>query len=333
MDIKINYKSAVVVSVFLLFAAMISSCTKDAAPRPDEYKPGEKTEKWRTQSIKDSMGNQYYAVSTLANKLEIRVDNKEGKTIFSEVCPTIDPAEIPSDKGKAIVVLVSPSKYISINDATFSIKLVLDEMDKQQKYVQLLANINLETKKFYTKKYKVEKPEDWTYKFVYNALAQWYQNTLIVKEGTEYNLNKGGGHMGLGQRGTQLVCYERDFKIRYTKDIDAPYAFYPSTGGQYIPINNFEDIGFRSDGLVSRGQIVTSVEDVWAGKKEIVWQDDLKMSNNIPADYSVRITDYNIQGDEAIAKYTIYDEKGNVKYKRTRKWLLSNGYPRGTTTE
>lgn len=333
MDIRKNYKFVSVVSVFLLMTAIIFSCTKDAAPRPEEYKSGDKKEKWRTEAIKDSMGNKYYAVGTLTNKLEIRVDNKEGKTIFSEVCPSIDSTEIPSDKGKAIVVLVSPSKYISINDATFSIKLVLDEMDKQQKYVQLLANINLETKKVHTKKFKVEKPEDWTYKFVYDALAQWYQNTLIVKEGTDYDLNRGGGYMGLGQRGTQLVCYERDFSIRYKKDIDAPSAYYPSTGGQYIPINNFEDIGFRSDGLVSRGQIVTSVEDVRAGKKEIVWQDDLKMSNNIPADYSVRITDYNIQGDEAIAKYTIYDEKGNAKYKRTRKWLLSNGYPRGTTTE
>src|SRR5690606_36977625 len=132
-----------------------------------------------------------------------------------------------------------------------------DEMDKQQRYVQLLANINLETKKIYTKKYKVEKPEDWTYKFVYDALAQWYQNTLIVKEGTDRDLNRGGGHMGLGQRGTQLICYERDFSIRYTRDIDAPSAYYPSTGGQYIPINDYERIAFRDDGLVSRVQIVT----------------------------------------------------------------------------
>jgi len=330
MAIKINYKGAAVVSVFLLFAAMIFSCKKDT---PEKFEPERKNEKWRTTAIKDSMGNQYYAVSTLSNKLEIRVDNKEGKTIFSEVCPTIDSTEIPSEKGKAIVVLVSPSKYISINDATFSIKLVLDEMDKQDKYVQLLANINLWTKKIYTKKYKVEKPEDWTYKFVYDALAQWYQNTLIVKEGTEYNLNGGGGYMGLGQRGTQLVCYERDFSIRYTKDIDASYASYPSTGGQYIPVNNYEAMTFRDDGVISRVQMVTSIEDVWSGKKEIVWQNDLKRSSNIPADYSVRITDYNIQGDEAIASYTIYDEKGNVKYKRTGKWALSNGFPRGYTTE
>lgn len=331
MDIKKKYKSAAVVSVFLLMTAMIFSCTKDAAPKP--YEPEEKKEKWRTEAIKDSMGNQYYAVGTLTNKLEIRVDNKEGKTIFSEVCPTLDPTEIPQTANKVLTYLVSPSKYISINDATFSLRLVQDEMDKQQKYVQLLANINLETKKFYTKKFKVEKPEDWTYRDFNGALVQWYQNTLLVREGTEYNLNRGGGDMGLGQRGTQLVCYERDFTIRYTKDIDAPSAYYPSTGGQYIPINDYERMAFRADGLISRVQIVTSVEDVWAGKKPIIWQNDLKISSNIPADYSVRITDYNIQGDEAIAGYTIYDEKENVKYKRTGKWALSNGTPRGYTTE
>lgn len=333
MDMKINYKSVVVVSVCLLFATMISSCTKDAAPRPDEYKPGEKTEKWRTQPIKDSLGNQYYAVSTLTNKLEIRVDNKEGKTIFSEVCPTIDSAEIPLDANMVLTGVATPNRYISINDATLTLRIVMDDVKVQEKYIQLLANINLETKKFYTKKYKVEKPEDWTV-VPYNNVVHWYQNTLLVREGTDYNVNRGGGFMGLGQRGTQLVCYERDFSIRYTKDIDASYASYPQgSGGQYIPVSDYETMGFRSDGLISRVQIVTSVEDVWAGKKEIVWQDDLKKSNNIPADYSVSVTDYNIQGDEAIAKYSIYDEKGNVKYKRTRKWLLSNGSPRGTTTE
>ncbi|MDF2476758.1 MAG: hypothetical protein K0S24_2241 [Sphingobacterium sp.] len=330
MKIKRSYKGAVAVSVFFLFTAMIFSCGKDT---PERIEPEKKNEKWRTTAIKDSLGNQYYAVSTLNNKLEIRVDNKEGKTVFAEVCPTIDATEIPATANKVLTYLVSPSKYISINDATFSLRLVQDEMDKQDKHVQLLANINLDTKKFYTKKYKVEKPEDWTYRDFNGALVQWYQNTLLVREGTEYDLNKGGGHMGLGQRGTQLVCYERDFSIRYTKDIDAPSAYYPSTGGQYIPINNYEAMGFRIDGLVSRVQIVTSVEDVWAGKKEIVWQDDLKNSNNIPADYSVKITAYNIQDDEAIASYTIYDDKGVLKYKRTRKWQLSSGIPRGTTTE
>ncbi|KXH84854.1 hypothetical protein [Chryseobacterium kwangjuense] len=330
MGIKRNYKGAGIMGVILLFIVMIFSCGKDT---PERIEPEKKNEKWRTTAIKDSMGNQYYAVATINNTLEIRVDSKDGRTVFAEVCPTIDPTEIPADAGKTITVLVSPSKYISINDATFSIKLVLDAMDKQHKYVQLLANINVDTKKFYTKKYKVEKPEDWTYKFVYDALAQWYQNTLIVKEGTEYDLNRGGGHMGLGQRGTQLVCYERDFSTRYTKDIDAPSASYPSTGGQYIPINNYEMMGFRSDGLISRIQIVTSIEDVYAGKKEIVWQNDLKKSSDIPADYSVKITNYNIQGDEAIASYTIFDEKGAIKYNRTGKWALSNGFPRGYTTE
>lgn len=330
MDIKRSYKGAVAISVILLFTVMIFSCGKDT---PGTIEPEKKNEKWRTTAVKDSIGNQYYVVNTLDNKLEIRVDNKEGKTIFAEVCPTIDPAEIPSEAAMVITGVATPNKYISINDATLVLKIVMDDVKIQKKYIQLLANINLDTKKFYTKKYKIEKPEDWTI-VDYNNVVHWYQNTLLVREGTDYDLNRGGGFMGLGQRGTQLVCYERDFTIRYTKDIDANLASYPSgSGGQYIPINNFEDMAFRSDGLISRVQIVTSVEDEWAGKKDIVWQNDLKKSSNIPADYSVRITDYNIQGDEVIASYTIFDEKGNVKYKRTGKWALSNGFPRGYTTE
>jgi len=298
-------KSLGILSVCLLMACFLFSCKKDT---PDA--PVERNEKWRTQAKTDSVGNQYYVVNTLDNTLEIRVDNKDGKTIFSEVCPTIEASEIPENSSKIFTYLVAPNKYINANQATLSLRIVLDNIDIQEKHLQLLANIDLDSKKFYTKKYKVEEP--------------------LVREGTDKDLNRGGGFMGLGQRGTQLVCYERDFSIRYTKDIDASDAYYPSGNLWNIPINNYEYMLFLNDGYVGRMQIVTSVEDKWAGKQAVIWRDNLKETNNIPADYSIRITDYNIQNNVVSASYNIYDEKGQLKEKRTRKWAISNGMPLGS---
>ncbi len=318
-------KSLGILSVYLLMACFLFSCKKDTPDVPEK-----KNEKWRTQAKTDSVGNQYYVVNTLDNTLEIRVDNKDGKTIFSEVFPTIDSTEIPSDMRNLIFYLVAPNRYINSNNATLSLKIFLDGFELQKTYVQLLANIDLDRKKFYTKKYKVEEPLDWAYVGRDDALVQWYGNSLLVREGTDKDLNRGGGFMGLGQRGTQLVCYERDFSIRYTKDIDASDAYYPSGNLWNIPINNYEYMLFLNDGYVGRMQIVTSVEDKWAGKQAVIWRDNLKETNNIPADYSIKITDYNIQNNVVSASYNIYDEKGQLKEKRSRKWAISNGMPLGS---
>ncbi|WP_291095739.1 MULTISPECIES: hypothetical protein [Bacteroidota] len=325
MNTTYRQKSLGILSVCLLMAYFLFSCKKDT---PDV--PVKKNEKWRTDAKTDSTGNQYYVVNTLDNTLEIRVDNKDGKTIFSEVCPTIEAREIPENSSKLFTYLVAPSKYINANHATLSLRIVLDNLDIQEKYIQLLANIDLDSKKFYTKKYKVEEPLDWTYKVLDNQLVQWYENSLLVREGAEKDLYRGGGNMGLGQRGTQLVCYERDFSVRYTKDIDATDAYYPSGGLWKVPINNYEYMMFLAEGVVARVQIVTSVEDKWAGKQPLIWKDNLKETNNIPADYSIKITDYNIQNNVVSASYSIYDEKGQLKEKRTRKWAIGNGMPLGS---
>lgn len=325
MNTAYRQKSLGIISVCLLIACFLFSCKKDT---PDV--PVKRNEKWRTQAKTDSMGNQYYVVSTLDNTLEVRVDNKDGKTIFSEVCPTIEASEIPENSSKLFTYLVAPSKYINANHATLSLRLILDDLEIPSKFVQLLANIDLDTKKIYTKKYKVEKPLDWSYVDYNISLVQWYQNSLLVREGTDKDLNRGGSYMGLGQRGSQLVCYERDFSIRYTKDIDASDAYYPSGGLSNIPINNYEYMLFLNDGYVGRMQIVTSVEDKWSGKQVIIWRDNLKETNNIPADYSVKITDYNIQNNVVSASYNIYDEKGQLKEKRSRKWAIGNGMPLGS---
>ncbi|WP_367210998.1 hypothetical protein [Sphingobacterium sp. R2] len=325
MNTTYREKSLGILSVCLLMACFLFSCKKDTPDVPEK-----KNEKWRTQAKTDSVGNQYYVVNTLDNTLEIRVDNKDGKTIFSEVCPTIDSTEIPSDMRNLIVDLVAPNRFINRDQASLSLEIVLDDLETRNKYIQLLANIDLDSKKFYTKKYKVEQPLDWAYVTFPYSLVQWYGNSLLVREGTDKDLNRGGGYMGLGQRGTQLVCYERDFSIRYTKDIDASDAYYPSGNLWNIPINNYEYMLFLNDGYVGRMQIVTSVEDKWAGKQAVIWRDNLKETNNIPADYSIKITDYNIQNNVVSASYNIYDEKGQLKEKRTRKWSIGNGMPLGS---
>ncbi|WP_313188649.1 hypothetical protein [Sphingobacterium siyangense] len=325
MNTAFRQKSLGILSVCLLMACFLFSCKKDT---PDV--PVKRNEKWRTEAKTDSLGNQYYVVNTLDNTLEIRVDNKDGKTIFSEVCPTIEASEIPESSRKLFTDLVAPSKYINANQATLSLRIVLDNLDIQEKHIQLLANIDLDSMKFYTKKYKVEEPLDWTYVTFPYSLVQWYGNSLLVREGIDKDLNRGGSYMGLGQRGTQLVCYERDFSVRYTKDMDASDAYYPSGGLWNIPINNYEYMLFLTEGVVARVQIVTSVEDKWAGKQPLIWKDNLKETNNIPADYSIKITDYNIQNNVVSASYNIYDEKGQLKEKRTRKWAIGNGMPLGS---
>ncbi len=146
---------------------------------------------------------------------------------------------------------------------------------------------------FYTKKYKVEHAHDWTFVMFHNGVAQWYQNSIIVREGTDFDLTN-GGFMWLGTRGRQLVCYERDFSVRYIKDIDVTAANYPSAGGYYIPVSNTDEIVFSRGGLIMRSAILVSVEDAWVGVKPIVWQVDIKKVHSLPADFSVRLTDYTI---------------------------------------
>lgn len=286
-----------------------------------------KKDKWVTSKILDSLGNSYIVAATYDSKLQIRVEDAKGVLLFSEYCPTIDSTEIPVRADSVIVTLVAPNKYINVNDASMSIILPGTKKDGYD-HVQLLANLSLDTKKFYTKKYKVEEPLDWSYVWWNDAVVQWYQSTILVREGTQEYLN-GGGFMGLGSRGSQLVCYERDFSVRYVKDIDVTAAYYPYSGGNYIPINNTEDMGFRTDiGLITRSAILVSTEDQWAGVKPIVWQVDLKHALSLPSNYEVKITDYNIIGDLVRTTFETYDGSGKLVSTLTRDWDLRTGMPR-----
>lgn len=313
-------------SLVLLTTITIFACKKDV---PETEKS---TDKWMSRKIADSTGNQYFIASTINNKLEIRVENEKGELIFSKECPTIDSNEIPSSGEKATLALTPPNKYISKSDASLSILLHKKQGNDQREYVQLLANLNLETKVLYTKKYKVENPFDWTFAMFYDGVVQWYQNTLLVREGIDGDILGGGGFMGLGARGTQLVCYERDFSVRYTKDIDVTAAYYPRAGGHIIPINNNEYMGFDMDGRFGRLAILVSSADQWAGVKPTVWELDLKKVHSLPQDFQVKITDYNVKGDLVTTDYSIYSEAGKLVSKESKVWDLKTGTPRTTFT-
>ncbi len=134
--------------------------------------------------------------------------------------------------------------------------------------------------------------------------------------------------MWLGTRGRQLVCYERDFSVRYIKDIDVTAANYPSAGGYYIPVSNTDEIVFSRGGLIRRSAILVSVEDAWVGVKPIVWQVDIKKVHSLPADFSVRLTDYNIKGDLVLTTHDIFDSSGKLVRTDNGEWDIRTGMPR-----
>ncbi len=312
--------------ILLLFlSAAYTSCSKKEA----EVEKTISNDKWVSYKEKDSLGNRYFVAATKNDKLQIRIENAKGEIIFSEDCPTIEPSEIPVNSKEYVSLALSPpNKYVSANDATLSISLSKKDERYDRQYVQLLANINLETKAFYSKKYKVEKPLDWSYAMFNAGVAQWYQNTILVREGTDEDISV-GGFMGLGKRGRQLVCYERDFTVKFIKDIDVSAAYYPGSGGTYIPINNNERIRFGiNDGTIARRAILVSIEDQWAGIKPDVWEVDLKKVNSLPVDYRVKITDYNVKGDLVTNSYSIFDATGKLIRNDTGEWDLKTGMPR-----
>lgn len=309
--------------VLYLIILTLFSCKKDNSDKEIDLKK----DKWISYAIADSSGNTYFVAATFDRKLQIRVKSPGGTILFSGDCVAIDSSEIPLSPRMVSIALTPPNEYINKNDASLSVRLNKGEYPDYKPYVQLLANISLDTKAFYTKKYKIEQSLDWSFVMFNDGVAQWHQRSIIVREGTDEDLTN-GGFMWLGRRGTQLVCYERDFSIRFIKDIDATAAYYPRAGGNYIPVSNTDDIGFRRDGLITRSAILVSVEDEWAGVKPIVWQVDLKRTHNLPANYSIRITDYNVKGDLVTATYEIFDESGKLVETKEEEWDIHTGTPK-----
>lgn len=309
-----------------LLLITVGACKKSNEPEPETIDHNRQTDKWTTAKQADSAGNTYYFARTEGNTLELRIYDKEGKVLISQPCTTIDASEIPEQVSDVVVFLVSPNRFIAKNDATLSITLVGNKVEKTSKYVQLLVNINTETKKFYSKKYKVEKPQDWACKASSAAVVQWYQNTLLVKEGPDANLNPNGGFSGEGNRGTLLICYERDFTVRYTKNLDANDAYYPISRDNYIPVSGTEAIYFREDGFITKEQMVTSAKEEAEGKRRIAWRIDLKLYSKVPADYSVKLKSYNLIYETIVTTYDIFDEKGGFKRTVTEEWNVNSGF-------
>lgn len=310
---------------FLSFLSLLLSCSNKGTDIEPVRPIDPKQDKWTTEKLVDSVGNHYFMAATYDSKLEVRVEDAQGTLIFSAVCTKIDSTEIPLTADSAIVVLAAPNRFINIHDASLSIVLYRNKRDYN--HVQLIANLSLDTKKFYTKKYKVEEPLDWSFVYSRGAVAQWYESTILVREGEQQYLN-GGGYLGLGSRGKHLVCYERDFSIRFRKNIDVTAAYYPSSGGEYIPVNSTEAIGcWKFDGVITKIAIFVSVVDEWAGVKPIVWQVDLKEMLHLPVGNQLHITYYSVQGNLVKTTFTVYDKAGTYLWTKSVDLDLKTGTP------
>lgn len=318
------------IHTFLAFAVavLILSCKKNSDPAPDQDQlkdVWEYTKEW----LRDSTGNSYYLVATHDKKLQVRVKNSAGDILFEEYLATIDSTEIPAKIGSNVgMFLTAPNPYISPKDASLSIGLSNIQSTGDTSQLQLIANIDLETGKIYEKKYKPKNDEDLTYIENGYSVVQWYQNTILVREITKKELAD-GGFMGLDRsRGTRLVCYERDFTLRYEKNIDVAAASYPSNRATFIPINNNERISFGGNlGLITRYAILVSQEDLWRNVQPIVWQVDLKTSENLSQTDVVRVTHCDIKGYSVFATYEVYDSSGKFIKKNNGEWDVRNGFP------
>ncbi|MDF2514840.1 MAG: hypothetical protein K0R59_136 [Sphingobacterium sp.] len=314
-------KCKLIILLFFLLA-LTYSCKKDNLVL-GVLGVNQQEDRWITGKKIDSAGNTYCFAYTHFNTLELRIHDKGGKELLTKTC-VLDSSEIPEHASNVYVSFVIPNRFIGAHDATLSIALFQDEAERSNKYVQLLMNVNTETKKLYIKKYTVDSPDDWGHQASEGALVQWYQNTLLVKEGADADLNITGGILGEG-RGTLLVCYERDFSVRYTKNIDANNAYYPVSRRNYIPVSDFEAIYFREDGLIARERMVTSAAEA-AEMRPTVWRIDFKQFSKLPADYAVKLKSYNLQDNTVLTSYDIFDEKGAFKASVTKEWDAGTGF-------
>ncbi len=191
-------KTTSILLIILFTSLVLYSCRKDDGPAV-----GPRKDKWVSYKVADSSGNLYFVAATFDSKLQVRVKSPDGKIIFSEYCPTVDSEELPVSSSTVSVALTPPNKYINKNDASLSVLLRKNNYPNVRPYVQLLANISLGTKAFYTKEYKVEQAHDWAFVMFHNGVAQWYQNSIIVREGTDFDLTN-GGFMWLGTPGKAI---------------------------------------------------------------------------------------------------------------------------------
>ncbi|OOG19742.1 hypothetical protein BWD42_07525 [Sphingobacterium sp. CZ-UAM] len=305
--------------------ATLGACNKDNGAGISVI-PTEDSDIWVSTERMDAAGNHYYVAYTAFHTLELRIRDRQGEEIISHTCG-VEPSEIPAYASNVFLNLVVPNRFIGADDATLSIALYSDEAELRPQYVQLLLNINVQTKKIYSKKYTITSPADFAYKASEGALVQWYQNTLLVKEGRDVELNAHGGMLGENGPGSVLVCYERDFTERYRLPIDAGQSYLPIARDNYIPLNDFEAIYFRGDGLISRERMVLSASEEARGKRPVVWQIDLRRHSKMPVDYTVKLNHYDLRNGIVETQYAIFDKTGRFVKMLQKNWNVENGYP------
>lgn len=317
--------SIIALTFFALGMLFFASCDKNKNIDGDFKK-----EKWQSDVKKDSFGNQYSYIVTYNDKLELQIKDPSGNVLLKHSYDQIDSLQFIKDKYKIAFELTAPNQRINSDEATIAVFVNYDDdLDNgKPRYSQVITNVNLKSTQVFTKLYKVRAKTNLGCVMFNGAVVQWYNGSILVREGTDNDLR--GGE--LGGRGTELVCYNKDFTVRYKKDIDLNYAYYPASYYHYIPINETEyiltGIAENSSGVISRSSILTSWEDQYVnGIKPVIWQVDLKAVEKLSSGKNIKIDDYRIINDKLKVNYSVYDNGGALARKVEHNFYLSNGMP------
>lgn len=319
---KISFLALIVLTLGTMYFV---SCDRDIDTVTDSKK-----DKWQSDVKKDSLGNQYSYVVTYNDKLELHIKSPSGNEILKYSYDQVDSLQFIKDKYKIAFELTAPNKRINIEEATIAVFINYDDDwdNGKPRYSQVITNVNLKSTNVFTKLYKVRSKTDVGCAMFNGGIVQWYNGSVLIRQGIDNDLRGGD----LGSRGTELVCYNRDFTVRYKKDIDLNYAHYPASYYQYIPINETEyiltGIAENSSGVISRNAILTSWEDQYINRiKPKIWQVDLKAIEKLPSGYAIKIDDYSIIGDKVKINYSVYDNTAALVRNVAHHFYLDSGMP------
>lgn len=317
-------------SFFALMALTLGTIFFASCDKSKDTVAESKKDKWQSEVKKDSSGNQYSYVVTYNDKLELHIKGPSGNVILTHSYDQVDSLQFIKDKFKIAFELTAPNKRINSEEATIAVFINYDDdLDNgKPRYSQVITNVNLKSAQVFTRLYKVRSKTDVGCAMFNGAIVQWYNGSVLIREGIDNDLR--GGE--LGSRGTELVCYNKDFTVRFKKDIDLNYAYFPTSYYHYIPVNETDyiltGIAGNSSGVISRNAILTSWEDQYInGIKPKIWQVDLKAVEKLPSGYTIKIDDYSIVNDKVKVNYSVYDNGGGLLRKVEHHFYLNSGMP------
>lgn len=295
---------------------LLFSCSKK-----DPFGPLDpKRDKWELPSLKDNTGNSYTFAATYDGKLELRIRKPDGSRLLSYAYENVDSS--PLIKSNVSFQLADPKKHIDINMATLSMTISYSPVKLQQ----ILANVNLQSQQVYTKVYPISSYSDLGYNDYKGAVVQWHKGSILVREATHGELMN-MEHF-LAARGTRLVCYNTDFSLRFTKNINLNMAYYPYNYEEYIPLNNTEYLSFDiAAGIIRRSFLSTSTDDPYNWDRPYKWELDLSKVERLPSGYKVKIDDYSLTADQMEVKYSTFDRDGKLVKTITHHWEVLTGMP------